>query len=1118
VPMGSAWRIVLKRGAADWLILSAVAVTVVLATTLLATGPIYSDAVTLGALQRTLEASPVDEANIQISVRVKPESVSLANDVVGTQVARAFTAVEYDVYENVTAESYTLPAQMDDGVVDIAIFQYFEGVESHASLTAGAWPKPSGSLLEVAISDRLASNLELTIGDVVPVTNRQDQSEGRVIVIVGIYESPDAADPYWYNDPLAIEAVTQSTAFDTHGPFIVDRETLLQDLTAVNNQVRWRVITDTSSITIEDLPSLIGNLDLLRERLNDVGGPQLAPNTVNYDDFLIDGSLRSILLEADRSLIVTRSGVLMLSVQLSILAGLALVLTAGLLVESRRIETDLLRSRGATSDQIVRLSLLEGALLTLPAALVAPWLAVGVLSLLNRFGPLASIGLKLKPSPTVSSFILAIFAALGCMVALAAPAYLSSQSFSESYVKRGRQESRSNLQRMGVDLALFAAAGIGFWQLSVHGETITTAIRGRFGIDPLLIAAPAVGVVAGAVLALRLIPLLARSSDRVAGATRSTVPALSAWQISRRPTRYARSALLLIMTIAIGVFAATYTVTWIQSQDDQAAFDVGADVRVLPNRRLNRSIADIHLRSALQDIGTVAAAMPLVRVSGGGTDSGPIRRYVILDAAQAAEVVDLRADLGPGFAEAMESLVARRPALASIPLPGEPQRISAVFDVEVEPLPGAAVIPEDASVCFCPSVRIIVQDADGLLHRIDLGTLAVDSGPQRIEADLPHRLADGQMLAPAYPLSLVDVEIRSPTPLDRGRDAALTFSGVFTSSQIGGGPWALVTNFDETSWDLSATTVSNAFRQPSITEGTAETGDLAFELSTGRTFGRFPVPAFFSVRPSGTPTPEPFPVVTTARLMEAAGFEIGAEIRLRELRILYDTAEIASTVKDFPTVDPTGGEAVIIDLPTFQVVGYESGKPIPVADEYWISSRSGETGDLSRLLRGPPYDSLRVIDGAEAAELRKTDPIALGTMGSLSMGFVAAAVFAAVGLAVSATVSARERISEFALLRALGLSNPQLGAWLAMEQAALVALSLGLGTAIGLLLSWLALPLISVTQAGATPIPALTVEYPWSTILLLELVVVGSLTVILAVLIGLLRRLGLGSLLRLGID
>ena len=183
MPMGSAWRIVLKRGAADWLILTAVAVTVVLATTLLAAGPIYSDSVTLGALRRTLESAPADEANIEISVRVRPDAVSVATDVVGPQIARAFAAVEHDVHESATAEAYTLPDRVDDDVADIAVFQYFEGVEAHASLISGAWPKRSGGPHEAAISDLVASNLQLTVGDVVPVTNRRDQSVRAVLIV-----------------------------------------------------------------------------------------------------------------------------------------------------------------------------------------------------------------------------------------------------------------------------------------------------------------------------------------------------------------------------------------------------------------------------------------------------------------------------------------------------------------------------------------------------------------------------------------------------------------------------------------------------------------------------------------------------------------------------------------------------------------------------------------------------------------------------------------------------------------------------------------------------------------------------------------------------------------------
>ena len=67
-------------------------------------------------------------------------------------------------------------------------------------------------------------------------------------------------------------------------------------------------------------------------------------------------------------------------------------------------------------------------------------------------------------------------------------------------------------------------------------------------------------------------------------------------------------------------------------------------------------------------------------------------------------------------------------------------------------------------------------------------------------------------------------------------------------------------------------------------------------------------------------------------------------------------------------------------------------------------------------------------------------------IGALSLGFVVALVFAVIGLAVSAAVSARQRRTEFALLRALGLSSDQLSRWLWLENGSVVAISLLFGT------------------------------------------------------------------------
>ncbi|MCP4248529.1 MAG: hypothetical protein GY778_15885, partial [bacterium] len=461
----------------------------------------------------------------------------------------------------------------------------------------------------------------------------------------------------------------------------------------------------------------------------------------------------------------------------------------GLLVDSRRLETNLVRSRGASNGQILAVAVMEGAMLTVPAALAAPWLAAAALRVFNDVGPLASIGLTIDPPVTRTAYALAFLAAAGCVAALAIPAHRAAKSFSDAYLLRGRQATRGFSQSAGVDLALLVAAGVAFWQLRTFGVQITTTGRGWLGVDPLLIAAPALGLLAGALLALRTVPLLARLAERATTAGGSIVSALSAWQVARRPTRYARSALLLIMAIAIGFFAAAFTITWGQSQDDQAAYEAGADIRLVPNRRTNDSIQDLHLRQAHGQIASLDASMPVARDSGELARSGGIASFVLLDASDADRIVDIRPDLSPQpFGALMAVLAEQRPSLASVPLPGEPKRIALAFSArtnieESGPIDGPLLdeLEELAGPDYSPVALVVLQDGNGYLHRVRIGSIPVDEGPSRIEAELLYEMSNGEMATPTYPLSLVGVEIQSPAPLESALEATITLAGVLAS-------------------------------------------------------------------------------------------------------------------------------------------------------------------------------------------------------------------------------------------------------------------------------------------------------------------------------------------------
>jgi hypothetical protein len=78
--------------------------------------------------------------------------------------------------------------------------------------------------------------------------------------------------------------------------------------------------------------------------------------------------------------------------------------------------------------------------------------------------------------------------------------------------------------------------------------------------------------------------------------------------------------------------------------------------------------------------------------------------------------------------------------------------------------------------------------------------------------------------------------------------------------------------------------------------------------------------------------------------------------------------------------------------------------------------------------------------------------------------------------------------------------------------------SLIAGTAVGVVMSLIALPFVTVTQQAATPVPPVQVHLPWDRILMLDLVVVLALVIAVGILVAVLRRIGVGTILRMGED
>ncbi|MGH2402596.1 MAG: FtsX-like permease family protein, partial [Candidatus Limnocylindria bacterium] len=532
-------RVVLHRSLADWLIVVATWLVIVCATTLLAIGVLYGDAVALSGLRQTLEAQPVVATSVDVQMRVEPEELDTVDEVVSRQSRRILGWTGGELARTIRSGTYDLPDTLSTAAdSDLAVFAAADRLTEHATIVDGAWPQGGAEPLQVAVSTGAAANLGLAVGDELSLVSRAGQDRVVEVSVVGTWRPNDPAERYWLGGALDLTGVSEGTSFTVHGPLVVAADDLLGRVATGDLDVSWRTLPTFEHLALDNVRWMRSDTAALERRIR----AELGDGAF----FSVSTDLPAVLGGADRSLLVSRSGVLLLTIQFTVLAAYALVLVAGLLVEQRRIETALLRSRGASAGHVAWMALLEGLLLVLPAALAAPWIALGVLRLFDVLGPLAAAGVRIEPRVDAVALLVAGAAGLACLIGLVVPAFASGRAPGSVRQAMGRQGNRTLAQRLGIDLALLVLAGIGLWQLRQYGAPLTATVRGSVGLDPLLVAAPAIGLLAGAILALRVVPLVAELAERLLGGRRGLVAPLGARQLARRPLRYTRSALLLM--------------------------------------------------------------------------------------------------------------------------------------------------------------------------------------------------------------------------------------------------------------------------------------------------------------------------------------------------------------------------------------------------------------------------------------------------------------------------------------------------------------------------------------------------------------------------------------------
>ncbi|MGW3863346.1 FtsX-like permease family protein, partial [Streptomyces sp. NPDC005047] len=952
---------------------------------------------------------------------------------------------------------------------------YFAALDpAQVRVTEGRLPREgaggSGSAVEVALPTAAAERLDLRPGARLTLADRFDGPDV-VVEVTGLYRPADAAAPYWRLDDLAGRGVKQG-GFTTYGPLLAAPGVAAGGAVSAGPS-GWLATADFSSVTA-------GRTDGLREAARD-GMAWLRERPVLSGSTAATTSLPEVLDRLDRSLLVSRSTLLVVALQLALLAGCALLLVARLLSAERAAERRLLRARGASRARLGSLAALEALLLAVPALVLAPLLAGPLTRLLAGQGSLDRIGLRLEVPGWGGGrvWLTAGAAALGCALAVTLPALASSLNGG------GRVRALPAPLRAGADVGLLVVAGVAYWQLSRQTSgAVSGDGSGALGIDPLLVAAPALALLAGTVLTLRLLPPVARLAERRAAGGRGLTSALAGWQLSRRPMRGAGPVLLLVLAVALGMLAIGQGTSWERSQDDQADFRAGAPVRVLAAGSVGPGRTETYA-----DVEGVREVAPAAR-STQQLSADRAATVLALDTGRAADTMLLRPDLsGEPAGTLLPPLGTEEPA-AGARLSAGTVRLGVTATLRGGPGGGgeSATGPAD--------VTVTVRDRYGVPFRLPAGQLPADGRGHTLALDV----------SPGGPLTVTGVELVTAQPAGRAERHRLTLTELTATAADGTVRRPALPR----SWTASVRGDGSASSPDADTSPTkprlAPSGPPSVEYGTGYLpADLFGLPSAVTLRLDVVqPAPPRLTAVATDRYLDSAGARVGQSVDVqldgrslpvrivRSVRALPTTAApdattpTASTASTTPTTPTQDGGALLLDLPSVnRVLQAKYGEAL-APTEWWLRPEPGGTSGVVTALRAfPDLEPSQVVVRDELAAGLRDDPFGAGPEAAFTAAAGVAAALAAVGFAVSATGSLRERGAEFAILRALGAPRRRLARTVAVEQGVLLVLALLVGTALGAVLTRAVIPLIVLTPQATHPVPDVLVALPAGRVALL---------------------------------
>jgi len=353
---------------------------------------------------------------------------------------------------------------------------------------------------------------------------------------------------------------------------------------------QWHVLFDPLAAARPDLVSTQIHVARTRALPADPGAAYTSVNAAahnlearNAGSAVVGDNLGAALDAARSDAAYAQVLFLFLGLPGAVLAGLLAGAVTAAGAVRRRQEQALLRTRGATSRQLLGLAAVEAGLVGVTGAM----LGLGVATLVGR---LAFGSVSFGTSAATAVAWIAAAALVGLVIAAASvllPAYHDLHTATVATARQTVGRRRGPWwARYGVDVILIAGGAVVVWAASGNGYQLVLAPEGvaSISVSYWAFAGPALLWVGAGLLAWRLAELLLSRGRRLVGwGLRPLAGELSgtaAAMLARRRRPLARSIVLLALALAFAASTATFNATYRAQAEVDAQLTNGADVTV----------------------------------------------------------------------------------------------------------------------------------------------------------------------------------------------------------------------------------------------------------------------------------------------------------------------------------------------------------------------------------------------------------------------------------------------------------------------------------------------------------------------------------------------------------